>query len=873
MKKFKSFALVFAIMLFATGIGLLFGTSNLASTQAKVEADSTPSETWYTDWKYTKNDNDKTISLTSYTGSETNYVIPATATIDGVTYSVIYGNGVFDIDNATSQVELNTIEDLKFQNGVKFPDNCSGLFYEVGTYNEGLHDLDLSTIDTSNVIDMSYMFAGNDSIHFYDLSSFNTAKVTNMSHMFDGVRNVYFMDLSKNFGCPEADGATNDMSYMFNNFQMDEYAADIDVLVTTKGRYLANLNTTKTTNMSYMFSSCNFSSKLNKLFANSIFNTGNVTNMSYMFSQNGGSLTELDISTFNLDKVTNMAGMFADNSTLTNIKFPSKFGCPSAKDATNDMNGMFKSCTALTNLDLSNFDTSKVIDMQYMFNFCYNLKTLDLSNFDVSNVTNMDSIFSDCNALTTINLSNFRTSNVTNMYRMFYQCNSLVNLDLSSFNTKKVTNMEYMFGNLKKLETLDLSGFEISSGTDVNHIFEDVDFGGLESIQTVISPNKIASDVTMEVPFVGLGKAIVFKDENGTVYDHMPEGKITLYASEPTYFKFITTRLDKDAGVYEITAMDNGVDGEFELYKNDKYLAIPESGSLMLLKYIGTGTNIIIPAKMTFVLDPKILQDETTTVDDTATVLQTTTSVAIYGEIFSYDFFGAQANKITSLTFGTENADDCVQVLGLVETVNKLESLQTLDITKCIFMDTTDFITEDDAKSILTGDMVGMTKQEDIDAFFKIQTSKGRKQYLINWMKNNVVGDGDNYLYTEEAFDQLQNNFQAQMDIFMCCFVPETGLKYSIKTIKMPANSWSTQEITLNGDYTYGDGQKTNKFIYGGETLNYVEGTGSAVDGPSTPSTPSTGVVLDVVLPVVSISVVLASLCAVAFVGKKKKQY
>ena len=42
---------------------------------------------------------------------------------------------------------------------------------------------------------------------------------------------------------------------------------------------------------------------------------------------------------------------------------------------------------------------------------------------------------------------------------------------------------------------------------------------------------------------------------------------------------------------------------------------------------------------------------------------------------------------------------------------------------------------------------------------------------------------------------------------------------------------------------------------------------------PSTPETPSTGVALDVVLPAASIVLVLESLVAVAFVGKKKKQF
>ena len=40
-------------------------------------------------------------------------------------------------------------------------------------------------------------------------------------------------------------------------------------------------------------------------------------------------------------------------------------------------------------------------------------------------LTKIDYIFCDCNALTNINLSNFNTQNVTNMTCMFYECSSL----------------------------------------------------------------------------------------------------------------------------------------------------------------------------------------------------------------------------------------------------------------------------------------------------------------------------------------------------------------------------------------------------------------------------------------------------------------
>ena len=48
---------------------------------------------------------------------------------------------------------------------------------------------------------------------------------------------------------------------------------------------------------------------------------------------------------------------------------------------------MFSSCSNLTTLDLSNFNTSEVTDMRYMFYNCSNL-TLDCSHWNVDEVTN-----------------------------------------------------------------------------------------------------------------------------------------------------------------------------------------------------------------------------------------------------------------------------------------------------------------------------------------------------------------------------------------------------------------------------------------------------------------------------------------------------
>ena len=52
---------------------------------------------------------------------------------------------------------------------------------------------------------------------------------------------------------------------------------------------------------------------------------------------------------------------------------------------------MFYNCENITEIDLSNFDTSQVTDMRYMFDGCSSLISLNLSNFNTSQVIYMNS--------------------------------------------------------------------------------------------------------------------------------------------------------------------------------------------------------------------------------------------------------------------------------------------------------------------------------------------------------------------------------------------------------------------------------------------------------------------------------------------------
>ena len=114
----------------------------------------------------------------------------------------------------------------------------------------------------------------------------------------------------------------------------------------------------------------------------------------------------------------------ADNKLVNNYLFPpSNLIVKSFEENKHMMlDNMFASCTSLTSLDLSNFDTSNVTDMLGMFYRCETLTSLDLSNFDTSNVTDMDGMFRFCEALT---------------------------IDCSSWNVEKVTTHTYFSQNAK----------------------------------------------------------------------------------------------------------------------------------------------------------------------------------------------------------------------------------------------------------------------------------------------------------------------------------------------------------------------------------------------------------------------------------------
>lgn len=272
-------------------------------------------------------------------------------------------------------------------------------------------------------------------------------------------------------------------------------------------------------------------------------NTSEVENMGSMFS-NCTSLETLDLSSFNTEKVTNMSEMFVGSTNLRTINLPKGFigsnvtdlngmfrGCASLTELdlsgsnaekVKDMCKMFYGCVELSNLNLSGFKTGSVTDMRYLFSSCQSLESLDLSGFNTENVTSMVSMFSQCSSLRSLDLSSFNTSKVIDMYLMFYKCTNLESIDLSSFDTENLQKMANMFYSCTKLETLDLSSFATPNMTSMRSAFQNC-----KNLKTIYVTSAFTTDKVTEGPYAFAGCVNLPNynpDKTGVEMAHTGEG-------------------------------------------------------------------------------------------------------------------------------------------------------------------------------------------------------------------------------------------------------------------------------------------------------------------------------------------------------------
>ena len=214
--------------------------------------------------------------------------------------------------------------------------DMSDLFRSVNNWNKNI-----SSWDTSNVTDMSYMFYQNN--FNQDIGNWDVSNVEDMKYMFHS--GVFNQDI----GSWDTSSVT-DMSLMFA--YNDEFNQDI-----------GSWDTSKVTTMRMMLRDMDkFNQNLNS------WDVSNVTDMINLFR--GSEVFNGNISSWDTSKVTDMTGMFA------NTPFNQDISNWNTSNVTS-MNSMFQSATAF-NQDIGNWNTSNVTDMGDMFNTAVHLTKMSL---------------------------------------------------------------------------------------------------------------------------------------------------------------------------------------------------------------------------------------------------------------------------------------------------------------------------------------------------------------------------------------------------------------------------------------------------------------------------------------------------------------
>ncbi|MBC9022955.1 BspA family leucine-rich repeat surface protein [Limosilactobacillus fermentum] len=411
------------------------------------------------DWDYQENNH--VLNLTNYHGQDKDRII--IPNLNDFSNANIDINGVEGV-GITSQVLKNVLGQLNSQNSTIAISKTSGSFSnKVIAENNNWESAfitpeqikikyaDLTNLDTSNITDMAYMFAGQDHLKVLTgLDSWNTSNVVNMRLMFQNDSSLTVMDLSH-----WDTSSVTDMASMFCMATNLQSVGD-----------LSNWNTSKVTDMSNMFSSDVNIQTVGQL---DNWDTSNVTDMNGMFANMDKLKSVGDLSKWNISNVTSLMGMFDSTNSLQTVGQLDKWDTSNVTD----MGEMFYYSHIKTAGDLGKWNTSNVANMNYMFNNAINLQSVgDLSKWNTSKVTDMSCMFYNARNLQSVgDLSKWNTSKVTDMSCMFGSTRFSSIGDLSNWNTGNVTNMSGMFLSDVNLQSVgDLSKWDTSSVTDMSDV-------------------------------------------------------------------------------------------------------------------------------------------------------------------------------------------------------------------------------------------------------------------------------------------------------------------------------------------------------------------------------------------------------------------
>ena len=315
-----------------------------------------------------------------------------------------------------------------------------------------LKNLTVSSLNTANVENMGHMFSDCNALDNIDVSKFNTEKVTSMESMFYNCSSLKNLDLA-NFNT----ASVTDMSLMFavcstlksldlssfNTASVTDMIGMFNCCKSLTTIFVKQFVVNDGINTEDMFSGCTALVGAESCAEGSVFD-GTMANyengyfkckkeawaeydsdkqtLTFKYEMNKASSSGT-VTVYDLNEGDDQPEWNNMSSEVTSVVFEKSFA--DARPTT--CRSWFKLMQNLTSIEgLEYLNTENVTDMTSMFAGCSALENLDLSNFNTANVTDMTSMFYECETLAIIYVGDkFDITNVKDSKNMFYGCLSL----------------------------------------------------------------------------------------------------------------------------------------------------------------------------------------------------------------------------------------------------------------------------------------------------------------------------------------------------------------------------------------------------------------------------------------------------------------
>ncbi|MBO7466586.1 MAG: BspA family leucine-rich repeat surface protein, partial [Bacteroidaceae bacterium] len=291
----------------------------------------------------------------------------------------------------------------------------------------------LEYLNTDRVTTMSDMFYMCKSLTELNLNNFNTSKVTSMSQMFSDCSNLEHLGLS-GFDTSSLTLASNMFARCSKltticvgaGWNLPSDAVSSGMFLGCSSLKGGNGTTYDTNHVDGSYAHIDTSGNPGYLCDQSQLDVYVVfdPSTSTLTFRSDARRASYGANTFDLNEGSNNPAWYANRKAVYHVVFDYTF--KTAYPSTGF--SWFRGMTNLTDISgIENLRTDSITSMESMFASCSKLTTLDLTGWNTSKVQNMENMFNGCSQLTTILVgTGWNTSRVTSSLDMFEGCTSLV---------------------------------------------------------------------------------------------------------------------------------------------------------------------------------------------------------------------------------------------------------------------------------------------------------------------------------------------------------------------------------------------------------------------------------------------------------------